>query len=233
MSHVLVVGGTRGIGGAVVRRFTSDGATVSVVGRTGEFAVDVADGEALRATLARVVAERGTLQSLVLLQRYRGDDDPWRGELAVSLDATKTIMDEASALFGENGGCAVFVSSNAARRVADEQPLGYHAAKAALAQMARYYAVTLGPSGVRVNCVTPGAVVKEGSSDFPSTSFAQRLAEETPLGRLATDDDVAAVVAMLCGRDAALVTGQEVVVDGGLSLHLHESLVRRSTERDA
>lgn len=221
MTHALVVGGTRGIGKAVARRFAADGNVVTALGRKGDWAVDVADTVALRTTLDRIVEANGPVTSLVLVQRYRGDGDPWQGELDVSLTASKTIMDEAHVLFGNGGGAVVFVCSNAARLVADEQPVGYHAAKAALLQMARYYAVALGLSAIRVNCVTPGPVVKEDS--FPASVFAR----ETPLGRVATADDVAAVVAMLCGPDAALVTGQEIVVDGGLSLRLQESLLRR------
>ena len=237
MIHTLVVGGTRGIGRAVVRRFASEpDAAVSVLGRAEleesalpnvrSWSVDAADASALQAAVDEVVAV-GPLRNLVLLQRYRGDGDAWQGELDVSLSATRLILDQADRLFAGTGA-VVIVGSHAAELVAGEQPVGYHAAKAALRQMARFYAVALGPAGIRVNCVTPGAVLKEESRErYLAEPFAATIADATPLGRIGTSEDVADAVAVLCSDATSFVTGQELAVDGGLSLLWQESLIRR------
>jgi hypothetical protein len=234
MRHTLVVGGTRGIGRAVVRRFAADGGVVSVIGRREAeesrlpnvrlCPVELAETESLPAHVAEIVATNGPLRNVVLLQRFRGDGNAWQGELDVSLTATKEIVESAAQSFTDGGGTVVIVCSNASHLVADDQPAAYHAAKAALRQLARYYAVTLGPQGIRVNCITPGAVLKE---DSRGAEAAAALRDITPLRRIATADDVAGAVALLCSEDAALVTGQDLVVDGGLSLLLQESLVQQ------
>lgn len=234
MTHTLVVGGTRGIGRAVVRRFAADGGAVSVIGRreaeetslpnVRQWPVDLADGESLPGLVAEIAAANGPLRNIVLLQRFRGDGDAWQGELDVSLTATRTIVESGAKTFADAGGSIVIVCSNASHLVADDQPAGYHAAKAALRQLARYYAVTLGPKGIRVNCVTPGAVLKE---EGRGAEGAAALVDLTPLRRIATADDIASGIALLCSDDAALATGQELVLDGGLSLLLQESLIQR------
>jgi NAD(P)-dependent dehydrogenase (short-subunit alcohol dehydrogenase family) len=239
VTHTLVVGGTRGIGRAIARRFAEAGGTVSVFGRTAPsgvdgasrfWQVDAADAAALSAALTEAVDANGPLAHVVLLQRFRGDGDSWQGELDVSLTATKTVVEGAVGSFAEGGGSIVILSSNASRLVAGEQPVGYHAAKAALVQMARYYAVALGPKGIRVNCVTPGAVLKDESRDaFLAAPHADRIRAATPLRRIPEAEEVAAAVVALCGPDLALVTGQEIVVDAGLSLLWQESLIRELT----
>jgi NAD(P)-dependent dehydrogenase (short-subunit alcohol dehydrogenase family) len=238
VSHTLVVGGTWGIGRAVTRSFAESGGRVSVIGRrepaetalpnVRHLSVDVRDTPALRIAVADLVAEQGQFRNVVLLQRYRGDGDQWDGELDVSLTATRTIVDEVSERFAEGGGSIVIVCSNASRLVAPEQHVGYHAAKAALRQMARYYAVELGPTGIRVNCVTPGTVLKEESAAAHlASAWTGAVVDATPLRRLGTPEDTAAAVAFLCSDAASFITGHELVVDGGLSLLWQESLIRR------
>ena len=238
MSHTLVVGGTWGIGRAVTRSFAESGGRVSVIGRrepaeaalpnVQHMSVDVREPEALRDAIAELVTEKGPLQNVVLLQRFRGNGDKWDGELDVSLTATRTIVDDVSQRFADGGGSIVIVCSNASRLVASEQHVGYHAAKAALRQMARYYAVELGPADIRVNCVTPGTVLKEESADAHLASgWTATVVDATPLRRLGTPEDTAAAVVFLCSDAASFVTGHDLVVDGGLSLLWQESLIRK------
>lgn len=235
--HTLVVGGTRGIGREVVRHFVRAGHRVSVLGRwaseekgVSSHVVDLADKEAVLAALAKAVKQNGRLTNLVFLQRFRGEGDAWQGELDVSLTATKVIVERLAGEFVRQKKTAlssiVIVSSNASRLVAGEQSVGYHAAKAALRQMARYYACSLAPRGIRVNCVTPGIVLKEEAREFyrknePLHALYRRI---TPLGRMGAPRDIADAIGFLCGPGAAFITGQEIVVDGGLSLLWQASL---------
>lgn len=233
--HALVVGGTQGSGPAVVRRLDADGYLVSVISRRPSHEpiasaryrlVDVTDRPRFRKTLSDVVNDGGPLSALVFLQRFRGDGDEWDGELAVSLTATTTAVETLRDAFSSDGASIVFVSSNAARLVAVEQGAGYHVAKAGLRQLARYYAVVLGPKGVRVNCVSPGAVSKPGR-DSPAQTVTSLYDSVTPLGREGTPVDIANAVSLLCDDRAAFVTGQDLIADGGLSLIWQETLTRQ------
>ena len=90
----------------------------------------------------------------------------------------------------------------------------YSAVKAGLIGLTRGLAKEAGPSGVRVNCVCPGVIRTDMLSAFTPDDLAE-LAEETPLGRLGTPEDVARAVLWLSGPEAAFVTGQTLGVDGG------------------
>jgi NAD(P)-dependent dehydrogenase (short-subunit alcohol dehydrogenase family) len=95
--------------------------------------------------------------------------------------------------------------------------------------LVRYYAVALGPRGIRVNGVSPGTVVKRENQEFYARSEALVgvFKRTIPLGRMGTAVDVANVIAFLCGPQASFVTGQQIVVDGGVSLLSQESLARK------
>jgi 3-oxoacyl-[acyl-carrier protein] reductase len=241
-NHVLLVGASRGMGRALARAFLREGKVVSVIGRrpaakvardlraAGYWALDVCDAEQLNAGLRDICRKNGRFTHLICFQRFRGSEDQWQGELATSLSATKRIVEFASDNFdGAKGNSIVFVGSIASQFIAEEQPVGYHAAKAALMGMMRYYAVTLGPRGIRVNAVSPGTVLKDESRAFYlQNKELLRLYEDlTPLRRMGSADEVASVIQFFCSPDASFVTGQNLVVDGGVSVQSHESLARR------
>jgi NAD(P)-dependent dehydrogenase (short-subunit alcohol dehydrogenase family) len=241
-SHILVVGGTKGIGRATARRLAKDDQAVSIIGRseppehlddprTKSWTADVADLAKLRATLSTIVEVQGPISGAVLLQRYRGGGDDWAGEIETSLTATREVIEWAGEHFEDlgRGKALVLVSSIASLYVASEQPASYHMAKAAISQMVRYYAVSLGPKGIRINAICPGTIVKEESKAFydehPEIEALYR--EIVPLGRMGTSDDVADLSAFLLSEGASFLTGQNIVLDGGVSLQSHESLSRR------
>ncbi len=241
-AHTLVVGGTRGIGRSLVRRLAADGRAVSVIGRSApsafddlphvvSWAVDVADSAGLERALAAVVRKQGPVGGAILMQRYRGDGDDWAGEIATTVTATRQLLDWAGAHLDARAAsqAVVVVSSVAGSYVASEQPVSYHVAKAAVTQMVRYYAVALGPKGIRVNAISPGTIVKEEAKAFyEAHADLERLYREiVPLGRMGTPDDVADLALFLLSERASFLTGQNIVLDGGVSLHWHESLARR------
>ena len=240
--HTLVIGGTRGIGKAVVRNFACQTHVLSVIGRRlpaqlpaasrqmGQWSVDLSDQGRLAAALSEIVERNGRINNLIFLQRYRGNGDLWRGELEISLTATKAVIERLAGEFRDDESQSiVIIGSNASRFVAEEQPVGYHAVKAALVQMARYYAYTLGPRQIRVNCVTPGTVLKDESRDFylKNRQLQALYKRITPLGRMGTAEEIADAVAFLCSPKASFITGQDIVVDGGISLPWQEGLARK------
>lgn len=239
--HALVVGGTRGIGRAVVQRFLADGFSVSVIARRPPatsfgttrvrcWTVDLRDSAAIAGAVSAITKVGGPISRLACLQRFRGEGDDWEGEMATTLTATRHIIDAASGKFARRGDrTIVIVSSIADRFVASEQPLSYHVAKAGLTQLARYYAVALAAKGIRVNAISSGTIVKDEARAFYQAQTAlRRLYEEMiPLGRMGMAAEIASVVSFLSGPDSSFMTGQSLVVDGGVSLQWHEALVRR------
>ncbi|MBM4134969.1 MAG: SDR family oxidoreductase [Nitrospira sp.] len=240
--HSLIVGGTRGLGLELVRLFSEQGHTVSVIGRRAPgdperslqgahfWTSDLTDERQLGPVLDEVVARNGKLNNLVLLQRFKGNGDPWVGEIATSLTATKISIERLAGDFCHEGDKSiVLVSSIVGRFIAGGQPVSYHVAKATLGHMARYYAVEFGAKGIRVNCVSPCTFIKEENAEFyRSHEELHNLFKRTiPLGRMGTARESAEVIAFLCSPKASFVTGQEILVDGGVSLLSQESLARK------
>lgn len=234
MTHTLVFGGTSGIGRAVVRLFAADGHEVTAVGRSStpadvglpgvtHCALDMCDKQGVE----RLCESLPTPQNVVFLQRYRGVDDDWEGECETSLAASRHAI-EVLARRPDKPRSIVLMSSVAAHCIAHGQPASYHVGKAGIDQLIRYYAVKLGGSGVRVNGVAPATTLKEESQDFflRNDQLHSLYRRMIPLGRMGTAEDVAHVVRFLCSDQASFVTGQIIVVDGGMTLQCPEALVR-------
>jgi NAD(P)-dependent dehydrogenase (short-subunit alcohol dehydrogenase family) len=192
--------------------------------------VDLAVPDQIPSTLNKIIRENGKLTHLVFLQRYRGAEDDWASEMQISLTATKVAIEYLAGEFdGALANSIVLVGSIAGHFIANEQPVGYHVAKAGIVQMARYYAVGLGPRGIRVNCVSPGTVLKDESKAFylGNKALLKHYQTITPLGRMGTAQEIAQVIAFLCSPNASFLTGQNIVVDGGLSLQSQDTISRR------
>jgi 3-oxoacyl-[acyl-carrier protein] reductase len=237
--HSLIIGGTRGTGRALAKLFAANGHVVSVIGRRAptesdksipnirHWVVDLLDKTQLETALSEVLQTNGKLSSLTFLQRYRGQGDNWAGEIETSLTATKQIIERLANEF-DDGGAIVLVSSIIGQFVVPGQPVSYHVAKAAIDHMVRYYAVTLGPKGIRVNGVSPASIIKEESREFylKNEKLLDLFKKIVPLGRIGTAEEVAQVIAFLCSPQASIVTGQNIVADGGMTLQSQESLTR-------
>lgn len=237
MTHSVVIGGTHGIGRAVVRTFAAEGHQVTAMGRSpppdgdrgqdrvSYRAIDVCDPEAVAVVFASLPA----VDNVVFLQRYRGTADGWDAEHETTLTATRRIIEHMAARQSPPRSF-VLMSSVASVCVAHNQPASYHVAKAGVNQLVRYFAVALGARGIRVNGVAPATTLKEESQDFflGNAALRELYAKMIPLGRMGTSQDVADVTSFLCSEKAAFVTGQIIVVDGGLTLHCPESLARQA-----
>lgn len=194
------------------------------------WAVDVLNTRELSNVWPNITRARGAISNVIFAQRFRGETDDWPGEIETGLTATRNIIEILAAECDEYPEKSlVVISSVASQYVLSEQPVGYHVSKAGLDQLVRYYAATLGPKNFRINAISPGTVVKEESQEFYRTneSIGNLYREITPLGRMATSEDIAGVAWMLCSQHASFVTGQNIIVDGGLSLVGHQALARK------
>ena len=242
--HVLIIGGTKGAGRAAVGAFTKEGCVVSVIARalpknsSGKpprvkfWQADVCDEASVKHALADIVKQRGGLSALVFFQRFRGEGDSWEGELATSLTATRHVIETLVSSFKLKNCAIVLVSSINSALISPQVSAAYHVAKAGLNQLVRYYAVALGARGIRVNCVSPGTFLKPESQAFflKNKTLVELYDQMIPLGRMCRAEEVARPILFLCGDGASFITGQNLVVDGGLTLNYQESLVRRLLE---
>lgn len=239
---VLVTGAGRGIGAATARLLADRGAAVGVldidarlcedaarsIGEAGGKALalvaDVADRAALFDAAARLKAAFGPLTAVVndaMWIRYGPFD-------AVSEDALDRMLAVGikgpfwggQALLAHRDGQPATIV-NIASPVADlgtANTSAYTAVKGAIAALTRQQAVELGPLGVRVNAVTPGAVPTPGARAIvDEAGYAKRRAQ-TPLGRLGTEEEIAAAIAFLIGPDASFISGEILHVDGGITV---------------
>lgn len=235
--HALIVGGTRGAGRVAVRLLRAEGQAVSVIARNlpaqrepgvRYWAADIVDADAVRLALREIVAKRGKITSLICFHRYRGTGDVWTGEIETSLTATKQLIEMLVGEFDLKDCGVVIVSSINAHFISRHLPVGYHLAKAGMNQLVRYYAVALGGRGIRVNSVSPGTFLKDESKAFflKNKTLLALYHKMIPLGRMGTAAEMVEVALFLASRRASFVTGQDIIVDGGLTLQYQEALAR-------
>jgi NAD(P)-dependent dehydrogenase (short-subunit alcohol dehydrogenase family) len=241
MSHLIIIGGTKGLGKAFLASVSREHTKISVLarsvptvrrsssGRIRFIAADVTQPVSLHSGLKQAIAHGGKIRHLVMFQQHRGSDNPWTGKLACTLTATRDMLEFCRAHFAAKGDKAVvLLTSIASRLVADEQDEGYHAAKTGLLGLGRYYACQLGPLGVRLNCVSAGTVLKAASKHhfLGNPALHSWMRQVIPLRRMGTEQEVAAAIRFLLSSSASFITGQELIVDGGASLRSQESLAR-------
>jgi 3-oxoacyl-[acyl-carrier protein] reductase len=230
----LVTGGSRGIGHAIAAELARAGAQVVVGYNSGaEEASAVATeigGRAVQADVssaagaARLVAEAGDLDILVnnagvtrdgLLARM--SDDDWRDVLETNLSSVfYTCRAVTRPMMKKRAGAIVNVGSIVGLHGNFGQT-NYGAAKAGIIGFTKSLARELGSRGVRANVVAPGYVKTRLTEVIPDEGKALMLAN-TPLGRLGDPEDVAGAVRFLCSDEAAFITGEVLLVDGGLGM---------------
>lgn len=243
--HAIVVGGTRGLGRGLVDLWSEGTGTISVIGRklpdtkavpprsgVQYYAADVTDAASIGPVIDQIASAAGTVTHLVFSQRFRGTGDSLDGELDVSLKGTHRFIEYmlANKHFARPAAIVV-VSSVLGQFIAAEQPLGYHVTRAALDQLVRFYAVQLAAQGIRVNAVAPNLIEKEEGREYyrENPDLKQHYESVIPLGQMGTPRDVAYAIDFLCSERAAHITGQTLVVDGGLTAVMQHSLGVRPT----
>ncbi|MBQ7523885.1 MAG: SDR family oxidoreductase [Oscillospiraceae bacterium] len=226
---VTVTGGSRGIGAEVVRRFTARGDAVTffyhrheaealaLAKETGAKAVccDVADSAAVAAAFSSIprtdvlvccagISHMGLISEI--------SEAEWRRLFAVNVDGVfHAVRAALPSMLHEQCGSIVTVSSMWGE-VGASCEAAYSATKGAVIALTKALAKELGPSNIRVNCVSPGVILTDMCKNLDS-AVLDELKDATPLGRNGTADDVADAIVKLA--DLPFVTGQILSVNGG------------------
>ena len=229
MPTAVITGGSRGIGAAAVELFSARGykvyflyeknhsAAEAVSQKTGATAIccDVANGAAVQAAFQRIgdvdllICNAGICHYGLMSQMPETD---WDRSFDVNVKGIYHCVNAATPSFlQKQSGCIITVSSMWGQTGASCEA-AYSATKGAVIALTKALAQELGPSGIRVNCICPGVILTDMCASVSPETLSQ-MAEETPVGRNGTPQDVAQAMEYLANAD--FVTGQVLPVNGG------------------
>jgi meso-butanediol dehydrogenase/(S,S)-butanediol dehydrogenase/diacetyl reductase len=239
---VAISGAASGIGAAAALRFAAEGARLALCDlradalqaaaaalgldpeRLWTQAVDVADGEAYAAFVDGAAARFGRLDVLVNnagVGCFGHVDEitpeAWRRTMAVDLDAVFFGSRAALPHLRKTGGSIVNTASISGL-LGDPGLVAYNVAKAGVINLTRNMAVDHAHEGIRVNCICPGGVgTAMLRSHLRDEAIMDEYARLVPMGRVGTAEEMAGGICFLASRDAAYITGQALVIDGGVT----------------
>ena len=229
MANVVITGGSRGIGAAAVRRFADRGhrvwflyaaseeAAKAVEAETGATGIrcDVADGQAVKAAF-RSIGEVDILVCAAGIAHYgllsMTDEATWDRLFNVNVKGIYHCVNAAMPAFLRRQAGSIVTVSSMWGQVGASCEAAYSATKGAVIALTKALAKELGPSGIRVNCVSPGLILTDMCGNLDEETLAS-MAEETPLGRNGNPEDVARAIEYLAQAD--FVTGTVLNVNGG------------------
>ena len=226
-----MTGGSKGIGQRLAARFAQAGHRVAATYRSGEvpndvFGVqcDVTDPPQVEAAFAQVESALGAVEVLVANAGITRDtlvlrmsDEDWDQVIATNLTgAFRVARRAARPMIRARFGRIIFISS-VVGQLGSAGQVNYAASKSGLVGMARSMARELGSRGVTANVVAPGFIETDMTSEL-GEDLVKKYAEQIPLGRLGSVDDVAAAVEFLSSDAAGYITGALLPVDGGLGM---------------
>jgi 3-oxoacyl-[acyl-carrier protein] reductase len=228
---VLVTGGSKGIGHGIALQLAKAGHRVAATYRSGEVPADVlgvqcdvTDPVQVEAAFAQVESSLGAVEVLIanagitrdtLLMRM--SDEDWDQVIATNLSgAFRVARRAARPMIRGKFGRIVFVSSVVGMMGSAGQ-VNYAASKSGLVGMARSLARELGSRGITANVVAPGFIETDMTAEL-SDDLIKKYAEQIPLGRFGSVDDVAGTIEFLASDAASYITGAVIAVDGGLGM---------------
>ena len=226
-----MTGGSKGIGQRLAAKFAQAGHRVAATYRSGEVPndvlgvqCDVTDPPQVEAAFAQVESALGAVEVLVANAGITRDtlvlrmsDEDWDQVIATNLTgAFRVARRAARPMIRARFGRIVFISS-VVGQLGSAGQVNYAASKSGLVGMARSLARELGSRGVTANVVAPGFIETDMTSEL-GEDLVKKYAEQIPLGRLGSVDDVAAAVQFLSSDAAGYITGALLPVDGGLGM---------------
>lgn len=240
--RVMVTGGTKSIGRAIVDTFLAEGAVVgfcardaalirereaewrSQQGRATGTALDVTDSTALKAWIDGFAADGGIDHFVANVSALGTDNtvEGWRKAIEIDLVATvNAVLNVRPHLEARGQGATLTIigTTSLVEVAGPTQP--YRSVKAALVPMIKSMAIEMAPKGVRANMVSPGTILEDGNTwgrqrDAGSDRYKRSLARN-PTGRMGTPQEVANAVVFLSGAPASFITGINMVVDGAIT----------------
>ena len=232
MANVVITGGSRGIGAAAVERFAARGDKVwffyaqnedaarAVEEKTGAVAIrcDVSDSAAVEAAFRQIpdvdilICNAGISVSGLINQLAEED---WDRLFDINVKGIYLCVKAAMPAFLRKHSGSIITVSSVWGQVGASCETAYSATKGAVISLTKALAKELGPSGIRVNCVSPGVILTDMCACYDEDTL-NSLAEETPMGRNGTPMDIAKAMEYL--SEAEFVTGHILTVDGGFAL---------------
>jgi 3-oxoacyl-[acyl-carrier protein] reductase len=226
-----VTGGSKGIGYCIASKFAQSGHRVAATYRSGEVPsgvlgvqCDVTDPPQVEAAFAQVESNLGNIEVVVANAGITRDtlllrmsDEDWDQVIATNLTgAFRVARRAARPMIRARFGRIVFISS-VVGQLGSAGQVNYAASKAGLVGMARSMARELGSRGVTANVVAPGFIETAMTAEL-GEDLVKKYADQIPLGRLGSAEDVAGAVEFLSSDAAGYITGALIPVDGGLGM---------------
>lgn len=213
---VVVTGGAKGIGARIGERYRNEGARVEIIDKIeGEWYVgDIADKSVLEEFASYVIKKHGKVDILVnnALPVMKGLEDCTWDEFVYAQKVGVTAPFYLAKLFKDYfpHGSSIINISSSRDRMSQPQTESYAAAKGGIAALTHALAMSLAPK-VRVNSISPGWIDTIGYEASEEDKIQQ------PVGRIGTPDDIASMVLFLCSEEAGFITGENIVIDGGMT----------------
>ncbi|MCH5232596.1 MAG: SDR family oxidoreductase [Muribaculaceae bacterium] len=213
---VVVTGGAKGIGARIAERFRNEGARVEIIDKLeGEWYVgDLADKKVLEDFASYVIKRHGRVDILVnnALPLMKGIDDCSWEEFLYAQKVGVAAPFYLSKLFKDNfsDGSSIINISSSRDRMSQPQTESYTAAKGGIAALTHALAMSLAQK-VRVNSISPGWI------DTIAYDVLEEDKIQQPVGRIGNPDDIASMVLFLCSEEAGFITGENIVIDGGMT----------------
>ncbi|HHQ6578373.1 TPA: SDR family oxidoreductase [Serratia fonticola] len=236
----LITGGAAGIGLAIAKCYLQNGAQVVLLDRAAQvvqiaqqldeqlalgIVMDVTDKALVEQAVAQANAHFGRLDVLVnsagIVALYPAEElpeDAWDSTMAVNLKGVFLTSQAVGHYFIRQGSGSIINLASQAGVVALPNHLAYCASKAGVIGLTQVLALEWGPHNVRVNAISPTVVLTELGRKAWSGEVAEQMKQKIPLRRFAEPEDIAASALFLASDAASMITGSNLVVDGGYTI---------------